>query len=340
MKCLPQNQNTSVNVSFKSIYMLKGTPEQVQGLYSLIKTENTLLEVATDCVDFPKYNAKMIFTEESVASIGEFIKKQWREVKKYAELKINLPDIWNSDKGELLSSVVFLNTIKGQYKRVFDVKSGQNLFKTVKTNNPKLDFGELQAYCKFDKNISIVEAFQKMNEFNKFGVLDLVSGKKYYFPSGMIKPQNFIEMINDEPNLRKIKVNELLGAGDHSAIFAINDKKAIRVSIEPSFPVIPQTFDLPIRGGKAVNPDLYWCKTSNEQNWLQTRITQFEIKQLINKIKQKNFRVIPDLTETTPNQVIRRKGVRYNGKILLADSETVSNKDGTSRLYDPFGILW
>ncbi len=313
--------NNSQKASFTGKYYIEGTKKAVDGLYNLIRKENALLQVPTDCCDFSSH-AKLVLTNSDINKYKsvEIAEETGLNLAKYF---IHADEILNKAKNALKKNIPLFNAESGRYSIVKPKKIDGTTYYFYETNRIESGF---ENSCKFKNHISIATAIEKIDfiRSNKSASLH----NKSFNIDAIPDADKVIEFVKQTPLLNRLKTNRLLGAGAFSVVFDIGNNKVLKLSQRPCFPKKLESFDLPIfQKGYSAEHGIYWCIGAKAQNYLDCRINQANIIKIIDDIKANNYEIRPDLNINSPHQL----GF-LNGKVYLLDYDSAVNKDRSSRM--------
>lgn len=322
MRIFPNNtNNVQEKTSFTGRYFVEGSKKAVNNLYEIIKKENLGLHIMTDCCDFSP-NAKLILT-------GDDLKFKSSEMDEESALNltdffIKADDVLNKLKSGLRKSIPLFNTNTGLYQTIKAQKIDGMTFYKYANNNLSYGFEKI---CKFPKKISLTDALKKIDELRTSKAIK--NKNEVFYVYAIPEIDKACSAISKTPSLSKLKTNKLLGAGTSSMVFDIGDGKALKLSHKPCYPQKLESFDLPIIEKNYVQEDgIYYCINKKALNYSDTRISQTQIKDLMDEIKAKQYILRPDFNVNNPEQV-----VILDGKAYLADYDCVLNPDGSSRMF-------
>lgn len=304
------------NTSFKGAFLLQGPEKDVKALYALIEKENTAVNALTG--GFNLNNGLLVLTQGHMLSANKIINE------KAANYVVKTSEIWDGLRQNISKNIIDFSPRIGQYMKYFTQKAEGMTFYLGKYNESNSEYLLLN-HCEFNEPVLLSDGLKELGSKqiyleNRWRSFD-------FKPRGLITAA--INTFKNDAKFNTQKVNKLLGAGKDSIVLGLNEKEALKISQKPCYPITTKSFDLPIIDKGINKPEkLYWCKNPKGENEFEERITEPEMKDLIDKIKKEGCETNGELYIAYSFQA-----VKWNDKVYLVDYDAV-DEFGTSRMYD------
>jgi len=312
---------TSVKNSpaFSAAYFFKGTQTQKRQFVNFVREE----------IDNPKIDVKgwdlssryLLLLTGDDSQIVKSLQEARNFLKKIPYL--NASKFYSKKAANLRKDIIEFDVHRESYDKTRRVKYNGFTFYKASTflSNGKKYPGYLSK-VDFHKKVSLPQAMDFLTEVPAFIVAN-----------SDLSNHNFDKLkraILHVPVLANTQTTGVLGAGNHSIVFALSDKKALKLSFRPCYPKEPKPFDAFIyeRGCyKVGDKKLYYCVSKRGENNNEIRIKCSDVDKVSQKIVDAGYQK-DDISSLHFCQV-----VKIDNDYFLCDYDCAKEKGHKSRLY-------
>lgn len=303
------NTTNKNNISFQARFLFSGSKRETNTFVKFIKNE--ILD--SDCPRIPislckQHNSTIVLTGLDC----DLVEKESPILN-----LINAEEFYDKSKKGFLTNIIDFDPVFGIYEKIHsEIKQGiKTYFSTThfgganetveNTKVPKLDFSS----C-----VNLQEALIIAQDIAKLGGHDL---------------NEFRNAVRQCERFKALKVTGVVGLGQDSVIFSVDNNKVLRLSKVPCYPEKTEKFDLPIidKGYiESKNKTIYYCISPKGDNYLNGKIKSHDVMNIIDLIEKSGYKT-KDLLPNYYKQI-----VIYRGRPYLCDYDCATLSSGDSRL--------
>jgi len=312
-------------INFNGLYIIRGNKKNAIPLYNLIKQENKLAGIPTDCVQLS--NGEVFVLTEDDTEKKDSIKTP-QEAHKIAYTYVNTNHLYDDNTKNINENITSFKPITGEYERIYPMDYEGMKFYPYKQDAHLYYEPEMKCKCEFNKEIPLGDAIKKIYETDCKAFIHDNSKSHFILRANESSEERILKTIQSNQKLKDLKTKKLVGAGSFNMLFDIGDEKILKISDHPCAPKKTESFDLPIIDkGKDEEQKIYWCITPKGQNETESRIKIYEIKDVLDQISSAGYKTAIDIGYDYPHQF-----VRWNNKVCLADYDCAELASGKSRM--------
>lgn len=311
--------------SFQGKYLLKGPRNDIEALYALIKKENDIIGSVTDFFDLSDDVRTVVVDKHLINNLHSE-----NDVLSYV---VKASEVWDSVKNTVAEKVHSFYPREGCY--IISESIELDDFSFIKSSyNVRSNLDDkglcLENFCDFKQELPFKDAFNTLNRLNrKYFTVDGAQKSFSVMPFSIHSYFKIPESIADSQFFSQFRVNKFLGSGAHSIHFDIGDEKVLKISTVPCCPKVSEDFDVNVYDTDFSAVDkVHWGIVQRGKSQIETRISEPDMKILLDNIHNKGFYTMEDLKVFSFQQA-----VKVQGETKLADFESAYPLGG-GRLYD------